>query len=705
MFENIEKTPHDIKDRIEDAANLGLDMVEEIPTVRQVNGVWETGKMPTSAGVQTFIGKLTAEYLQPITNFAPYSSMDIHDFNRWWDTYRSVHSPINDWATSLTDHEEALLEYACKVLSSNAVGTTVLVLKQSGIYPANWSSMNGLFRSTTERLFDRLRLNHIKYSGTVKRWPVWWGHDQNESPKEYPPLTTVFGRRHDDNGFYLLRKKLSSGYNTLGDIVGLTEAPDNFAMPLQWTEAIFSGLVPDVKAKLSESVRDSLDDFADDLESAVNSASNTSLWGGIIGGIAATLFGAPVLGGLLVLFGSQSNKLVNSIDHWPGKLRSAGAEGGELNDTAYYLLNMLRTTDFKGLFGNKLEDALDLDNKVFMLDLYHDQVQDVEYAMRPDLVNSAVTFQPMILLGDTFASYASGFGVNPKYGVNPFKQGEMKGPDNVVSKQRNTAKLWTTWWNDSQPTLDVAYVIDTASIVLEQLLHIDDALLALNDIAVGDGAVAMIVRRVLSDRGLTRFVDALGGASPSAALRYFFRQLLTDLFIDWFRVKEDVAATDLYPLFTWMNTRTKRDRIEDALGPLVEVTPDNAGGMWGMISALRTLFEYVPDPQLSGNPGDKLMLRGAFLPGARNNQKGALGRIFELFGQYPDDPERAVNEISHCDLGNLRGWLELARLSHLVGLKDSLEPAWSYDSNSSGGYIPPDLPGDIGPRDQINPQP
>lgn len=692
MFNNLEKTPNDLKDRIDDVITDGLEKVEEVPTARQVNGVWQTGKMPTSAGAQTFISKLTAEYLTPITNFAPYSAMNIHDFNRWWDTYRSSHSPINDWATSLTDNEAALLEYACKVLSSNAVGTTVLVLKQGDSYPANWSSMNGFFRSTTERLFDRLRLNHVKYGGTVKRWPVWWGHDQDESPREYPPLTTIFGRRHDDNGFYLLRKKLSSGYNTLGNIVGLTDAPDNFAMPLQWTEAIFSGLMPDVKAKLTEDARDGLDNFADDLESAVNNASNASLWGGIIGGVAATLLGLPVVGGaLLVLLGSQASKLVNSIDHWPGKLRSAGAEGGELNDTAYYLLNMLRATDFKGLFGNKLEDALDLDNKVFMLDLYDDQVQDVEYAMRPDLVNSPVTFQPMILLGDTFASYASGFGVNPKYGVNPFKQGKMKGPDNVVSKQSNTAKLWTTWWNDCQPALDVAYVIDTASIVLEQLLHIDDALLALNDIAVGDGIIAMIVRRVLAERGLTRFVDALGGASPSAALRYFFRQLLTDLFIDWFRVKESVAAADLYPLFTWMNTSAKRERIDDALGPLVEVTADNAGSMWGMISALRLVFEYRPDPQLSGNPGDKLYLRGAFLPGAKDRQKGALGRIFELFGKYPDDAERAVDEISHCDLGNLRAWLELARLSHLVGLRDTLEPAWSYDSNSSSGHIPPDL--------------
>ncbi|MCA9906672.1 MAG: hypothetical protein KC547_22610, partial [Anaerolineae bacterium] len=282
-------------------------------------------------------------------------------------------------------------------------------------------------------------------------------------------------------------------------------------------------------------------------------------------------------------------------------------------------------------------------------------------------------FQPMVLLGDDFHAYADNFG------TTPFQRGDYETPQ-VVPDERLAAGLWQTWWNDSQPALDAAYVIDTASLILQQIINLDDMLLALNDLAVGDGLIAMLIRRTLNEQGLTRFVDALGGASPVAALRYFFRQLFTDLFMDWFKANEDVKASDLYPIFCWMNTQAKRDAIDGALGPKIEATPENAGSLWGVILAIKLAAGYpLSEP---------FVIRGAFLPNVRDKDKGALGRALDLFTQYPGDPERAANAISHVELGYLRAWLELARTDCLVDLQPALEPDWVTPPR----YNPPSPP-------------
>ena len=660
-------------------SSLGDDKAAEVPTARKVNGVWQTGKMPTSAGVLEFIGSLTRQY-QLKVDIAPYKDQSITDYNRWWDTFRPEHAPISDWATTLDDEESTLLEYACKLLSWQAFGTLVQQLKLQGTYPSEWNIGAGFQRSTTERLFDRLRINHIVYGGVAKRWPFWWSHARS---KEMGPQTTIFGRRYSSNAFYQLRRNLSTGGSSLGSIVGLTDAPDTFAMPLEWIEAAQSGLSPEIEAKLPKDVRKSLRSVGNDLDDAIKQIGNTSLIIGLIAGIGTALLGAPVVGGLLMFLGADAKKLAKSLDNWPDALKKAGNNDAPLNEAAYHILNMLRTTDLKGLFSNKIEDALDLDSKVFMLDLEPDKVQDVERALLTDHYSlapgslSPVYFQPMVLLGQEFADAAA------QFGTNPFRKGTEEAPD-VIAWQRTAMSLWTNWWNDSQPSLDAAFVIDTASLILQQIINLDDMMLALNDLAVGDGLVAMLIRRALDEQGLTRFVDALGGASPVAALRYFFRQLFTDLFMEWFKTKEGVKEADLYPIFCWMNTQAKRDAIEGALGPKIEATAENAGSLYGAITGIKLAAGYPI--------GEPFAIRGAFLPNVADKNKGALGRALDQFAQYPGDPERAADAISHVELGYLRGWLELARQDCLTGLREALEPDWttmtSTPYNPNGTHYP-----------------
>ncbi|MCA9905659.1 MAG: hypothetical protein KC547_17510, partial [Anaerolineae bacterium] len=174
------------------AGVLGDTKADQVPTAHKVNGQWKTGTMPSSAGVLLFIRFLTEQY-QLKVDVAPYKDQSIDDYNHWWDTFRPEHAPISDWAKALNTSETALLEHACKLLSWKAFGTLVQQMKLQGVYPSEWNIGAGFQRSTTERLFDRLRINHIVYGGVAKRWPYWWSHASNQ---EKGPQTTIFARRH-----------------------------------------------------------------------------------------------------------------------------------------------------------------------------------------------------------------------------------------------------------------------------------------------------------------------------------------------------------------------------------------------------------------------------------------------------------------------------------------------------------------------------
>ena len=687
----------------------GWDLADKVPTARQDKGKWITGQMPSSDLVIQFAGKLTIPYSAPVSEAGePKSSAIVSEPGdkpgaptspaTWWRTFQPSDAPTSTWAITLDDGETALLNQACLFLSGNGMGQFVLTLKspKTAIYPADWGSEKGQYRSTTERLFDRLRINHRMHDGKLTRWYTW----TNVNGVVQEPQVTCFARALPTNAFVRLRLRLSDS-STLGSVVGLTAPPDAFALPLAWGEAVHSGLGKDVLAELPDDTKRSLNKWADDLEKAIGKGADAIAWGSVVAALTGTLLGSPALGAILGVLGAEVSVLEHSLSGWPAALRAAADANANLNDSAYHLLEMLRSTQFKGLFGSHLESALNLDKQVFVVGTTPDDTHTVEYAMRPDKAPKG--FPAAILLGDVFAEYANQFGAHPKVKGTPFVEGDAPVPS-VAATQQDAARLWTTWWNDAQPTLDLAYLIDTASMVLEQLVNIDDALLAAADLALGDGLVAAIVRRGLVDQGLDRYVDALAGVSPGGAIRYLFRQLMTDQFIDWIGVKQGVKASDVHPIFRWMNSETKRASIDDVLGPIAEATDEAAGSMSALVSGFRLLFGYA-----AVNPYEPMQLRGAFLAGLPDDQRGALGRAISAISANSSSPTAAAKAVSYADLGMLRGWLELARASDLVDIHGDLEPDWSPHSSSGvdipGNFDPTTTTIPTGPADHMNPGP
>jgi hypothetical protein len=285
----------------------------------------------------------------------------------------------------------------------------------------------------------------------------------------------------------------------------------------------------------------------------------------------------------------------------------------------------------------------------------------------------------MILLGDVFADYGQHFGRTPfETGAVP-KQG-------VVLEQQLANGLWTQWWNDTRPTLDFAYVLDTAGIVVEQLLHLDDALLAVNSLAAGEGPVAGALRGALDDQAVGSLSEGLGGASPGAILRFAFRQLWTDHFVDWVEKEQDLAGTadpdrirtaDLYAVFNWMASKTKREQIDAALGSVLEVTEENAGPLYDAYQGFAFAWVYRDHP---------LSVRGWMLPNAAEEDRGAFGRIITALAGP------GIDGITLGDIGLIRDWLEGARSARIDNLREQLEPDWDFPAPNDG-HIPGDLPG------------
>jgi hypothetical protein len=81
-------------------------------------------------------------------------------------------------------------------------------------------------------------------------------------------------------------------------------------------------------------------------------------------------------------------------------------------------------------------------------------------------------------------------------------------------------------------------VLETVGVVAQHMLHLDDAVLALESMANGEGLIAASLRSTIADQDQEAFADALGGVSLSAGVRYLLRQTLSDLFLDWVPVDE-----------------------------------------------------------------------------------------------------------------------------------------------------------------------
>ena len=642
--------------------------------------------MPAPERVARFVDALSRPTLLTLR---PSEFDDEPNFNTWWKTFEEDESRSERWAQELTERETMLLEHACRLLSGEPWAQLIATLKKEGVYPPEWGSYSGQFRATGDRYFDRLRLTFLSpgiFTPTpVRRTPYWTAHDGSHMD----PQTTVFARRHPENAMHALHRKLAKGSGALGALVGLADEPEDFAFPLAWSEAVHSGLGEDVVAALPEDVRDRLEGFADDVEDGIEGLGSATFWARL-GGVGLLAAGAAPLGGMALLAGAATDRLGDAIAHWPAALRRAADEDATLDDVAYELLHMLRVTDYDGVFERAIEGALELDEKVLFVGLSHQEVLDLERALRP----GSSSPEPMIVLGDAFAENAKLFGNTPfALGTTQFKD--------VVSTQRHAHGLWTRWWNSARPTVDAAYVLETAGIVLQQLMHLDDAVLALEGLANGEGIVAASLRSSVADQGQAAFSDALGGTSLSGAARYLLRQTLSDLFIDWVAADEeaqDVPEAEradpagIRAALPWMRGSGKRTAIDAALGRVVEVDADSAGELYPGFTFLRALLDLGPQTALR--------TRAWLLPGLPDADRGAFGRLLSALSASATS-DLPAPDISLADLGYIREWIIDARQSSAVELKSQLEPSWTMRSDPVD--VPDDL--DVDPIEPIDPGP
>ena len=665
------------------------ELVDEVPTAFQDGDTaldWSVTPMPAPDRVVRFLDALSVGTVIPI-DVGEFSTTATPTFNKWWRGFEASDAPLDNWAQPLTAREQTLIDRACPVLSCELWAQLIRAVKDSGVYPPEWGSSELQFRATGDRFFDRLRLTFLSPmwftpEDVSRRRADWTSH----SGERMDPQTTIFARRHEDNAFHGLQLRLASGGSTLGALVGLTDVPDEFAFPLMWSEAVYSGLAEDTSAELPDDLKNRLRGFADDIDAALGGADDVTFWARLAGvGLLLSSISLPA-GGLALLAAGVSDSLSDAIAHWPAALRRAAATDATLDDVAYELLHMLRTTNYDGVFENVVEDALGLDEKVLFVGLTHREVLDLERALRPGVA----TFDPMILLGDAFAEYAIEYGRTPL----EFGGADLKA---VIPSQRLANGLWTAWWNSAKPTLDVAYVLETIGIAAQQMLHLDDALLALESLANGEGMIAATLRSSIAEQDQAAFADALGGVSLSGGVRHLLRQSLTDLFIDWVsmdEVQHDVPEAEradhagIHSLLPWMSSSAKRAAIDDALGPVIEVNEENAGELWTAFQVVRSLLGYstlrhqIP-----------LEVRGWLLPDAPSAQRGAFGRMLSALAASATS-DLPAPEITLADLGLIREWLTHARQSDLVDRRAELEPWWTLSSDPVD--IPSDLPTDGG---------
>lgn len=693
---------------IEPGGIVVTEYVDLVPTayLPEGGGVldWSVTPMPAADRVERFLDQLSIGTAFEIDT-GEFATINTDVFNIWWRLYvpvtddpdadpldsviSEISCPSDEWAQPLTDRERALLDRACPVLSCRLWASLIASIKTTGTYPPDWGSSSGQFRSTGDRFFDRLRLTFLSSGwftpeGNSRRRADWTSH----SGERMDPQTTVFARRHPDNALHSLHVKLADGGSTLGSLVGLADVPDDFAFPLAWSEAVFSGLAEETTAELPADLRDRLDGFADDVEAGIAGLDSVTFWARLAGvGLLLSSLSLPA-GGLALFVGAVSDKLGDAVAHWPAALRRAADSDATLDDAAYELLHMLRTTNYDGVFENAIEGALDLDEKVLFVGLPHGEVWDLERALRP----GHSPFEPIILLGDAFAEYGM------RFGKSPFEVGTVPAKS-VVSEQRQAMMLWTRWWNSAKPTLDLAYVLETVGIAAQQLLHLDDAVLALESMANGEGLVAASLRASIAEQDQAAFADALGGVSLSGGVRYLLRQTLSDLFVDWVAmdeqqdgvpVAERADPAGIRTILPWMSSNTEPAAIDAALGPMLEVTEDNAGDQWPAFQAVRTLLGYVTLQQQF-----PLSVRGWLLPDAPDADRGAFGRMLSALAASATSGLPAP-DISLVDLALIREWITGARQSDLVELRDRLEPNWASPPD------PIDIPDDL-PHDDVEP--
>lgn len=460
------------------------------------------------------------------------------------------------------------------------------------------------WKSTLDRVLDRLGCNVAKatFGGGWERQAEWnvvggWSEPVRRTPIGFAPLETDDGR--SINPWMAWRKSMLTEENSgLGFLFKLPQQ-DSFALPLDWAEARMCGLVPpskvdDVDFVPSAELAGGRSSFADlgvlgdsleSLPEVLRDVSNVlDTTGDIAQALYVTAVGAPsVMSGAVptspvVTLITLCLLTVDEVWDIFDLVEDLADAVDDLTDLAEDMepetpLNEF-AVDFLGALGGFPTDEVSQewlgcdDNEALVLRrAFSSAAMPV-----PSLYTYGDADPPpsMIVIGPKLQECAWTF--------RNFRTGDLDAeisfsrptPGTVARKVWNA---WRDWWEHSSQLYDLALVIDGASLILEQLILIDDALLSLYDLIGGPGVVGSGVRQLLDEVGVGGLIRALDGRSPTAALRLCVRQLLTDELLAKLQAESEGLDMDcVYSAFCWYDTEEKRSAVAAALGPLTTIT-------------------------------------------------------------------------------------------------------------------------------------
>lgn len=582
------------------------------------------------------------------------------------------------WCEPPNEKEREFVELCCHVISGLIFGTLIRQIQKLDGYAPDLRPSSGsdpaYWRPTHERLFDRLHLNFVPLAYTdsggreasiLVPLESWRDGDGNSQAWQ----TTLLGMRHESNAWYRFRMAMATNDfgHPLGAVVGLPAAPDSFALPIEWHEARYSGVSRTVSLSVPEDVGLAVKQMALLPETAMTEDTPlaTAVWlGGLL--VGDTL-------GLLEVFTGD-----DVWSFWPKASLLDAGDRDWLHQMSWKMFEACRQFNIKVPgYGNLLPVGALLglnEYSIFALERafsttaelrnpwYREQydVGDYTYGVSystdlyfPEFYEPPT---PCIVLGDRIRAYADcfgGFEETTRVGSQLYVGGDVPEASDVDPSEQAALNAYMEVLKRFWPIHDAAMLFDGASIILEQLVLLDDGILSLSDLAVSEGMVGNAVRRMAKEKGILLLVDVLGGASPSSIIRFLVRQLLTDIFVGSL-VADGYSASCLWGAFCWTEKAKTRDRI------------DRVFGEPALIDSVEAVAAYLKDMGYDSTlaPGIWQGLDAAMIkPYLRKFKAGAMYRVIDAITQAGTSDLAVVEEVVDvCDLALIRSWLESARV-------------------------------------------
>lgn len=653
-----------------------------------------------------------------------------------------------------TDNIAALVESACKILSSYGAGHYVYDLRKNRSTPDGWGgqapfAVAGDFRSLLDRLFDRLHVNHTKVTSGARQGvfrtacvhPNPDGGISTWAGEVFAPQTTFFCTERglediETSDPFLLRMaeanqalatvrehlhRSSDECTTLLGLFlgGLESPPDCWAFPLDFRQANLNGLFGGAPLTLDDETKAQFADLLPDIEDAValfeeiagageNIEDEFPFWTwvarrlGLDDKAADTELFAGVTAEDFVEGAADIADTLESVKRHIERVSGEESASDTLSDSLYYLLSACDGVN--DIFDRMGEIGLDGLGFGRLWDGYLQTVfgkadlgdlaagfYPATFSAIPEAFDSprefdgdaTVTLMPqMVVLGGPILDHSIRY--NQFYSSDE-EQVEASAPvpdppynlpigsSPLYANGEYALTIWDLWYARVSPTLDAARAFDTAGIVAQQLVNLDDLTLALFREKEGSGSLADGILGILDDVGQPWRLDlnALVTFTPGEVVRYLVRQLATDLFIEHMVRHKGADREQLYTLFCWMDSEDNRSNIDLALGELREVELPEAYLEFIQDAGWGNLY----DTAIEGAP--TVWIRGCMLPpeSAVNPLAGGLGAVAEGFL----DQESLENDIAFAlqfgiGVWQLGLWLSDARESCLPALYT--KPDW-----------------------------